>query len=121
MDRELVDRIWEKASDIDGYDGDVIRKDTCGAWIIYSDYGNRDSEYGWEIDHTYPESMGGGDEEINLRPMHWKNNVSKGDDYPSYLAEIYASGNENIEVERRMKVNDNLQEKLAEIYGKDNR
>ena len=28
---------------------DVWRKDYAGAWIKKSDYGNCDSDYGWEI------------------------------------------------------------------------
>jgi hypothetical protein len=45
------------------------RKDQCGAWIARNQYGNRNSRYGWEVDHIKPESEGGGDELSNLRPI----------------------------------------------------
>ena len=56
-----------------------IRKDKYGAVIHFKEYGNRGSEFGWEIDHIVPIVKGGGDELSNLQPLHWKNNASKGD------------------------------------------
>lgn len=36
-----------------GYDPDNIRIDPCGAIILWTHYGLRTSEYGWEIDHVF--------------------------------------------------------------------
>lgn len=71
--------VWSKGTIVQGYDSAIYRKDQCGAWIRYSDYGNRSSQYGWEIDHITPDSKGGGDTLSNLRPLQWQNNVDKGD------------------------------------------
>lgn len=50
---------WSKAREVDGYDKNMFRKDACGAWIVWSKYGARDNDYGWEIDHIYPVERGG--------------------------------------------------------------
>ncbi|PIP15317.1 HNH endonuclease [Candidatus Roizmanbacteria bacterium CG23_combo_of_CG06-09_8_20_14_all_35_49] len=73
----IVQQVWEKGYIVNGYDPAYTRKDQCGAWIKRLDYGDRKSQYGWEIDHITPESNGGGDELSNLRPLQWQNNASK--------------------------------------------
>ena len=52
------------------------RKDDCDAWIGRIEYGNRASQYGWEIDHINPHGDNG---LANLRPLQWQNNVDKSD------------------------------------------
>jgi len=68
--------VWQKATIVNGYDPARVRKDICGAWIEFLEYGNRQSQYGWEIDHIDPD---GGDYFTNLQPLHWRNNAAKGD------------------------------------------
>lgn len=60
-------------------DPNVWRLDECGAWMHYPSHGNRNSQYGWEIDHIKPSSQGGSDDVSNLRPLQWQNNASKND------------------------------------------
>lgn len=71
--------VWRKALIVSGQDSRILRKDVCGAWIKLSDYGNRNSEFGWEIDHVIPAANGGSDMLDNLRPLHWQNNASRSD------------------------------------------
>jgi len=71
---ETIQQVWEKGKVVENHDPDVKRKDAATAWIHRDKYGNRDSEFGWEIHHIEP---GGGDELSNLRPLQWKNNVAK--------------------------------------------
>jgi 5-methylcytosine-specific restriction endonuclease McrA len=71
--------VWQKAVIVPGYPAHVIRKDRCGAWIKLADYGNRNSQHGWEIDHILSINQGGSDTLNNLQPLHWQNNASKGD------------------------------------------
>lgn len=74
---DTIQKVWNKGSAVPPNDPAVWRKDQCGAWMRRRQYGNRDSGYGWEIDHTTPQSQGGGDQLSNLRPLHWQNNANK--------------------------------------------
>jgi len=76
---EIILAVWKKGKIIGNNNSNVFRKDACGAWMKFSDHGDRDVKYGWEIDHINPVSNGGGDVLSNLQPLHWENNMSKGD------------------------------------------
>lgn len=113
---QVIQQVWEKARRVEGYNGDSIRKDSCGAWILRSQYGNTDSMFGWEIDHVYPVSKGGGDDLQNLRPIQWENNRSKGEDYPSYTAVVQSEEDRNVYRRNQYTINSALQEKLGILY-----
>lgn len=91
---EIVQKVWEKAFIVPGYDPQVWRKDKCGAWIKRSHYGNRRSQYGWEIDHITPVAKGGDDSLANLRPLQWENNASRQDG--RLVCVVTARGEENV-------------------------
>ncbi|MBN8665627.1 MAG: HNH endonuclease [Chitinophagales bacterium] len=71
--------VWQKGSVIEGYDSSLWRRDICGHAMKYTEHGNRDSDYGWEIDHIKAVANGGDDNISNLQPLYWGNNSSKGD------------------------------------------
>lgn len=50
--------IWERGVIDDKYPSEKIRKDGCGAFICYGDFGNRDSIFGWRLT-------------IFIRPVSW--------------------------------------------------
>ena len=94
---EKIQQVWEKGEVVENYDRNTWRKDAAQAWIRRNHYGNRDSQYGWEIDHIHPESEGGVDELSNLRPLQWKNNAAKQAGRIKHA--VTSSGNQNIDVE----------------------
>lgn len=108
--------VWNKARIVEGYDSSHFRKDACGAWIQRSEYGNHSSQYGWEIDHVLPRLLGGDDDEINLRPMQWQNNLSKADDFPYYYSAVIANERTNEKKEAQFQVNGELFERLKRKY-----
>ena len=74
--------VWAKGTAIPDYNADLWRRDICGHAMKFTDHGDTNSEYGWEIDHIKPTSLGGTDDLSNLQPLYWENNRKKGDQYP---------------------------------------
>ena len=70
-DRGVIDTVWEYAAVIEGNDPDLWRKDEFGAWLYRTDYGRRNSDFGWEICDINAGRGSGG--VAALRPMQWQN------------------------------------------------
>lgn len=121
---EQLNKIWEKGIPDPKYKAAFVRKDACGAWMIRGLYGKRDTPFGWEVDHIYPASRLGKldvpqkliDDEDNLRPLNWKNNDSKKDDYPGYHATCKAEDDKNVSCNEEMVVNEIVQSQISELF-----
>ena len=70
--------VWDRGTMIPGEDPRVWRRDVYGNLMLFSAYGNRGSDWGWEIDHIVPVARGGSDDLANLRPLHWRSNLLRG-------------------------------------------
>lgn len=92
---EMIQAVWEKGTPAANNSPSEWRQDACGAWMSRSQYGNRDSQYGWEIDHIAPK---GPDVLGNLRPLQWENNASRGDGH--LIPVVTSSGTENVFIRR---------------------
>jgi hypothetical protein len=88
FDALTVQLVWNKATPMPGHDANQVRKDSCGAIMHRSQYGNTESSFGWEVDHVRPVSKGGGDELANLQALQWENNRGKGDDWPNWTCAV---------------------------------
>lgn len=53
------------------------REDAFGSRIRFEDYGDRNSDFGWEVDHIIRIADGGSNHVNNLRPLQWENNVKR--------------------------------------------
>ena len=69
--------VWNKGTVIPNYNQDTWRRDVNGNAISFAAYGNRNSDYGWEIDHIVQVASGGTDAPSNLRPLHWRVNAAR--------------------------------------------
>ena len=90
FDQATVNAVWSKAQIVPGSNPNDLRKDSCGAWIRKSDYGQT-TQNGWEIDHIVPVAKGGSDDLSNLQPLQWQNNRHKGDTWPNWSCAIAAA------------------------------
>jgi len=113
---EQIRWAWQQAITVEGYDPNMVRKDACGAWIVWGKYGHQDSPFGWEVDHIFPKDKGGDERPINLRAMQHANNAAKGNDYPSYQTAMTSNGERNIENRKMIIVSPALQQELKKNY-----
>jgi hypothetical protein len=74
--REELIYVFSKGIVDPRYDSTVFRKDRFGRWMELGRYGERDHDFGWEVDHLDPN---GGDRWANLVPLNWRSNCEKSD------------------------------------------
>lgn len=74
------EEVWGKGKKVRGKDASLYRKDDLGNELYYHSYG-KNSEMGWEIDHSKPQAKGGTNHLNNLRPLKTIANRKKSDKY----------------------------------------
>lgn len=112
---DKINSVWEKATKVDGQDSTKYRQDIAGAWIQRDMYGKEES-FGWEIDHMFPQSLGGTDHLSNLQPLQWENNRTKADNFPNYSTSVSSTENKYAKKEQSWKFTDSFIAKLKELY-----
>ena len=92
FNEKIIRDVWAKGQVVGSNNPDEYRKDECGAWMYFSHYSNRNSQYGWEIDHIEFVDHVASKDLNNLRPLQWQNNICKGS---GELACIITANKEN--------------------------
>lgn len=81
INHETAMSLWNKR-----YGKATRVNDFAGREMDKGAYGNRESKYGWNLDHILPKSQGGKDTESNLICCHIKTNDEKADKFPVFVA-----------------------------------
>lgn len=74
--QEIINQVWRKGKIVVNQNPALIRADACNWTMYFAQYRNRQSNYGWEVDHIDPN---GSDDISNLQPLNWNNNAAKSD------------------------------------------
>ena len=81
LNHETAMRLWNKTF---GKETSVL--DYAGRKIVKGAYNNRDSKYGWNVDHILPLSKGGATNDSNLIVCHILTNDEKANKFPCFTA-----------------------------------
>lgn len=81
INRETAMRLWGKTF---GKETSVL--DYAGRKIVKGAYNDRNSDFGWNVDHICPQSRGGATNDSNLIVCHILTNDEKADKFPCFTA-----------------------------------
>ncbi len=109
LNKETASRLWVKQ-----FGKKQKAFDFAGREIARAAYNDRNSDYGWNVDHILPESRGGKTADHNLICCSIKTNDEKADRFPSFKAngklfEIHRREN-HYEIIKKSQNNDNKKE-----------
>lgn len=81
LNHETAMRLWVKS-----FGKETKVKDFAGREIAKGAYGDRNSQFGWNVDHVLPQSKGGTTADHNLVCCNIKTNDEKADKFPCFNA-----------------------------------
>ena len=81
LNKETASRLWVKQ-----FGKKQKAVDFSGRTIVRAAYNDRNSEYGWNVDHILPQSRGGKTADYNLICCHILTNDEKADRFPCFKA-----------------------------------
>jgi hypothetical protein len=91
---EQIRAAWNRGQLADRLNPDKWRKDACGAWIAWQQFGNKESAFGWDIDRDVP--LPGAADSDSLQPLQWMNAEAKRVGAPA--CRVIAYGGDNVTV-----------------------
>ena len=81
LNKETAMRLWNKS-----FGKETKVRDFAGRTIAKGAYNDRNSEFGWNVDHILPQSRGGKTADYNLVCCHILTNDEKADKFPAFKA-----------------------------------
>lgn len=81
LNRETAMRLWNRS-----FGKDTKAADFAGRTIAKGAYNDRNSEFGWNVDHVLPQCRGGVTADHNLVCCHISTNDEKADKFPCFTA-----------------------------------
>ena len=81
INHETAMKLWNKT-----FGKEIKTTDFCGREIAKGAYNDRNSEFGWNVDHILPQKLGGKTAEHNLVICNIKTNDEKADKFPGFVA-----------------------------------
>ena len=114
LNHETAMRLWNKH-----YGKSTKATDFAGRKIVKGAYNDRNSEFGWNVDHILPQSRGGVTADHNLVIVNIKTNDEKADKFPGFAANgkkfTIVKVENHYEIKPMKKDNHNDEEKETEV------
>ena len=107
LNRETAMRLWNKS-----FGKESKTADFAGRVMAKGAYNDRNSEFGWNVDHILPQSKGGVTADHNLVCCHILTNDEKADKFPCFNANGISF--EIVKVERHYEIRERSKKKAAE-------
>ena len=107
LNRETAMRLWNKS-----FGKESKAKDFAGRVMAKGAYNDRNSEFGWNVDHILPQSKGGATADHNLVCCHIKTNDEKADSFPCFNANGISY--EIVKVQNHYEIRAKDKKKIAE-------
>src|ERR1043165_1889996 len=87
MLEELKRAVWSRTNPVSTTKLNAweFRRDCLGNLVRFSDYGNRHSPFGWELDFILPRANGGTNDPENLQALHWRATAARRENVPAGL------------------------------------
>ena len=81
VNKETAMRLWRNS-----FGKEIEVEDFAGRKMMKGAYNDRNSDYGWNVDHILPQSRGGVTADYNLICCHILTNDEKADKFPCFTA-----------------------------------
>lgn len=115
VNKETAMRLWTKS-----FGKETKVKDFAGRIIAKGAYNDRNSEFGWNVDHILPQSQGGKTADHNLICCHISTNDEKANKFPCFVANEIRFEIIKVENHYEIKTESNVSQENEKLDRKEN-